>query len=256
MFSLTNKVAFVTGSGSGIGAAIAETLAGAGALVYVADRDSAGGKATVKRIEAEGRSARFVELDVTDEDACRRTIGSLLAAHGGQVDVLVNNAGVGLVGTILQTSAADFERLWSVNVKGMYFLCRAMLPSMIARRSGSIVNLASSIGVMGANDRFAYATTKHAVVGMTRCMALDHGESQVRINCICPGRVDTPFVQARLREYAEPGKFLAQMAAPHALKRMAQPEEIAAAALYLASDESKFVTGSCLMVDGGYTAGK
>ena len=256
MFELTDKIAVVTGAGSGIGAAIADAFAAQGALVYVADRDKAGGNATAERITAAGRRARFVELDVADEEACKRVIGLILAGDGNRIDVLVNNAGIGMVGTILQTESADFDRLWSVNVKGMYYLCRAALPSMIERRDGSIINMASSVGITPLTDRFAYNTTKHAVVGMTKSMALDHAHSAVRINCICPGRVFTGFVQALLKEYPDPKAFMDRLSAGHPLNRMAEPQEIAAAAVYLASDESRYVTGSCLSVDGGFSAGK
>jgi 2-keto-3-deoxy-L-fuconate dehydrogenase len=160
------------------------------------------------------------------------------------------------VGTILTTESADLERLWQINLKGAYFLSRAILPAMIERRAGSIINLASVAGVMGMEGRFAYTVTKHAVVGLTRAMAMDHGQTGVRINCICPGRTQTPFVDARLKEYPDPKEYLKQMVAPHALKRLAQPREIAAAAVYLASDEAAFVTGSAMVVDGGYMAGK
>jgi NAD(P)-dependent dehydrogenase (short-subunit alcohol dehydrogenase family) len=127
---------------------------------------------------------------------------------------------------------------------------------MIRQMSGSIVNIASIAGVMGMESRFAYTTSKHAVVGMTRAMALDHATAGVRVNCICPGRVRTPFVDAMLRQYENPDDYLRQLEAPHAMKRMAHPSEIATAALYLASDAASFVTGSAMTVDGGYTTGK
>ncbi len=256
MFSLQHKVAIVTGAASGIGAAIAESFAGAGALVYIADRDEAGGATMVGKIERQGGQAKLAVVDVTDEGACQALAQRVLAENGNRCDVLVNNAGVGHVGTILTTDPADLERLWQVNVKGAYYLSRAILPAMIARRAGSIINLGSVAAVMGMEARFAYAVTKHAVVGMTRAMAMDHGQTGVRINCICPGRTRTPFVEARLKEYPDPEAYLKQMVAPHALKRLAEPSEIAAAAVYLASDEAAFVTGSALVVDGGYMAGK
>jgi 2-keto-3-deoxy-L-fuconate dehydrogenase len=253
VFDLTGKTALVTGAGSGIGAAIAHALAGAGARVLVTDRDEAAGRATVDAIARGGREARFVLLDVTDEARCRAVAAD---AAGRDVEVLVNNAGVGHVGTILQTSPSDLERLWAVNVRGVFNVCRAFLPAMLSRKAGSIVNIASVGGVVGIRDRFAYCTSKFAVVGMTRCIALDHASEGVRANAICPGRVETPFVQARLREYPDPAKAYREMSATQALGRMGKPEEIAAAALYLASDEAAFVTGSCLMTDGGWTAGK
>jgi len=256
MFSLQDKITIVTGAASGIGAAIAESFAGLGALVYVADCNEAGGTATVRKIVERGGRAKFAAVDITNEAECQALAKLVLSENGNRCDVLVNNAGVGHVGSILTTEPADLERLWQVNVKGAYFLSRAILPAMIERRAGSIINLASVAGVMGMEARFAYTVTKHAVVGMTRAMAMDHGQTGVRVNCICPGRTQTPFVEARLKEYPDPQEYLKQMVAPHALKRLAQPSEIAAAVIFLASDEAAFVTGSALVVDGGYMAGK
>jgi 2-keto-3-deoxy-L-fuconate dehydrogenase len=253
VFSLTGKTALVTGAGSGIGAAIAHALAAAGARVIVTDRDEASGRSTTDAILRAGSQAEFTLLDVADEAAC----GSVAATPRGQeVNILVNNAGIGHVGTILQTSGEDLDRLYTVNVRGVFNMCRAFLPAMLKRKDGAIVNLASVGGVVGIRDRLAYCTTKFAVVGITRCLALDHATEGIRANAICPGRVETPFVQARLKEYPDPERAYREMSATQAVGRMARPEEIAAAALYLASDEAAFVTGTCLMTDGGWTAGK
>lgn len=256
MFSLKGKVTIVTGAGSGIGAAIAEAFAKAEALVYVVDVNETGCQEILAKIEKQGGKAKPAVLDVSQETDCQQFIKRVLAENSGRCDVLVNNAGVGHVGTILTTEPADLDRLWKVNVLGGYFLSRAALPAMIENRAGSIINLGSVAAVTGMESRFAYTVTKHAVLGMTRAMAMDHGTTGVRINCICPGRTQTPFVEARLREYADPQEYMKQMVAPHALKRLGQPSEIAAAALFLASDESAFVTGTAFSVDGGYTAGK
>lgn len=256
LFSLNGKVAVVTGAGSGIGAAIAECFAAAGALVYVTDCLIQTAEDTQQRIDRQGGSAKAAVLDVTHESACQELLHRVFSENDGRCDVLVNNAGVGHVGTILTTSPTDLERLWQVNVRGAYYLSRAVLPSMVERRRGSIINLGSVAALIGMESRFAYTVSKHAIMGMTRAMALDHGTSGVRINCICPGRTQTPFVEQRLREYPEPEVFMNQLVAPHALKRLGQPWEIAAAALYLASDASANVTGSALAVDGGYTTGK
>ena len=256
LFSLNGKVAIVTGAGSGIGAAIAECLAQAGALLYVADCNAAAADGTVLKISQQGGQARTAVLDVAEDAACRALVERVLAENDGRCDVLVNNAGLGHVGTILTTEPEDLERLWRVNLRGAYFLSRAVLPSMIARSQGSIINLGSVAALIGMESRFAYTVTKHALMGMTRAMAMDHGLTRVRINCICPGRTQTPFVEQRMREYPDPEVYMKQMVAPHALKRLAQPWEIAAAALYLASDASANVTGSALCVDGGYTTGK
>ena len=256
MFSLWDKVAVVTGGGSGIGAAISACFASAGATVYVVDRSVEGGGETVRRIRDDGGRAEFLEGDVSSDTSCAEAAKRVLGENAGRCDVLVNNAGIGHVGTILTTTADDLERLWAVNVKGLFLMTKAFLPAMVGRGRGSVVNLASIGGIVGIRDRLAYTATKFAVVGITKSAALDHAESRVRFNCICPGRVETPFVQARLREYPDPRKAYEEMSATQALKRMARPEEIAAAALYLAADESAFVTGSALIIDGGWSAGK
>lgn len=255
MFSLKNKVALVTGAGSGIGAAIAQKFAEAGAFVFVTDRDADGGKNTVAEIKSKSGAADFLSLDVTDEQACQK-IAQEVYAQKSRVDILVNNAGIGHVGTILQTSGADFDRLYAVNVRGVFNVTKVFLPGMLEQKNGVIINLASIGGIVGMRDRLAYCATKFAVVGMTKSMALDHAMEGVRVNCICPARVETPFVAARLKEYPDPKKAYEEMSATQAVGRMGKPDEIAAAALYLASDEAKFVTGSALMIDGGWSAGK
>ncbi len=251
MFDLTGKVALVTGAGSGIGRAIAQRFAQAGALVHVADIDAVGGAETVELVTATGGRAEFIALDVADE----ATAGAL-ASRLGALDILVNNAGIGHVGTILQTTGADLDRLYRVNVRGVFNVTKAFLPAMLARRRGSVINIASIGGVMAVRDRFAYVTTKFAVVGITKQLALDHSPEGVRFNCICPGRVETPFVQARLKEYPDPAKAYREMSATQLIGRMGRPDEIAAAAHYLASDEAELVTGASLMADGGWSVGK
>jgi 2-keto-3-deoxy-L-fuconate dehydrogenase len=247
IFELKGKRALVTGAGSGIGAAIAETFAEAGSHVFVTDVQIATATETAGRITAAGGAATAIALDVRDEQACAD-----VAQTTGPIDVLVNNAGIGHVGTALTTTGADLDRLYAVNVRGMLNVTKAYLPEMIARRAGAIVNMASVAGLVGIQDRLAYSTTKFAVVGLTKCMALDHATAGVRINCICPGRVETPWVAARVREYPDPEKAYKEMAATQAMGRMGTPKEIAAAALYLASDAASFVTGSALAIDGGW----
>ena len=255
MFSLKNKVALITGAGSGIGAAIAEAFARAQAFVFVTDREEKAGLETAARIKTQGGQSEFIGLDVTSEADCSKAAHTV-EERKDHLDVLVNNAGIGHVGTMLQTSGAEMDRLYAVNVRGIFNVTKAFLPGMLARKYGAIINLASIGGVVGVRDRLAYCTTKFAVVGLTKSMALDHASDGIRINCICPGRVETPFVTARLKEYPDPQKAYQEMAATQALGRMAKPEEIAAAALYLASDESSFVTGTAFLIDGGWSAGK
>jgi len=257
MFDLSRKTALVTGAASGIGEAIAKTLARAGAFVYVADLDETGGQRVASEINLESgeEKARFLNLNVAESEACRQTADTVLDEKG-RLDILVNNAGIGHVGTLLQTSEEDLDRLYAVNVRGMFSLTKAFLPSMIERNYGVIVNLSSIGGVTGVSDRLAYCTTKFAVVGFTKCLALDHAKQGIRANAICPGRVETPFVKKRIAEYADPEKAYAEMAATQAMGRMGRPEEIAASVLYLSSDEAAFVTGSTLIIDGGFSVGK
>jgi 2-keto-3-deoxy-L-fuconate dehydrogenase len=246
VFNLENKIALVTGGASGIGAAIAETFARAGATIWIADRNEKDGRDFAERI-----GGKFISLDVTDETGC-----SQAAQTVGKLDILASVAGIGHVGTLLDTSAVDLDKLYAVNVRGIFNCCKAFAPAMLERKSGSVINMASIGGIVAVRERLAYTTTKFAVVGLTKSLALDHSHTGVRFNCICPGRVETPFVLARLAEYPDPQAAYRDMASTQLNGRMARPEEIAAAALYLASDESAMVTGSSLMIDGGWSAGK
>lgn len=255
VFDLSRKIALVTGAGSGIGAAIASTFARAGAHVFVTDLNEATAAATADRLTAQGGTAHALALDVRDEVACRKAIEHV-DATAGRTDVLVNNAGIGHVGTMVTTAGDDLDRLYAVNVRGTFNVTKAALPGMIARRSGVIINMASAAGIVGLRDRLAYSVSKFAVVGMTKSMALDHALDGIRVNCICPGRVETPWVAQRIKEYPDPEKAYQEMAASQAIGRMGTPDEIAAAALYLASDEAAFITGTALNIDGGWTAGK
>lgn len=254
MFTLENKIALVTGAGSGIGAAIAELFAKVGAHVFVTDVEEGGGRDTVQRIAESGGRAEFLQLDIAEPSQCAAAAERVLA-DAGRLDILVNNAGIGHVGTLATTDVADLDRVHAVNVRGTFLITKAFLPSMLARRSGAIVNLASIAGILGVRDRLAYTITKHAVAGLTRAMALDHAREGIRVNAICPGRVETPWVQDRLREYPDPQKAYAEMCETQPMGRMGKPEEIAAAALYLASDEASFLTGTMLTPDGGWSAG-
>lgn len=255
MFDLTGKIALVSGAASGIGEAIAVALARAGAFVYVADIDEENGARVANEIENDGGQTAFLKLDVAENVQCLRAAQTVYQNHG-KLDILVNNAGIGAVGTILETSAEDFDRLYAVNVRGMFNLTKAFIAEMIERKKGAIVNTASIGGIVAIKDRLAYCTTKFAVVGFTKCLALDYALDGVRANCICPGRVETPFVKARINEYPNPEKAYVEMAATQAVGRMGTPEEIAAAVLYLASDEAAFVTGTALIIDGGFSVGK
>ncbi len=248
--SLKGRTALVTGAGSGIGQAIAEAMAAEGARVVIAEIRRESGLETVQRIEAAGGWAAVVQVDVTSETDLA-TAFELFP----EVDLLVCNAGIGHVGTLLTTRGEDFDRMMSVNVRGVFNTMKTWVPSMVARGRGSVVNLASTAGLGGLVDRLAYSVSKHAVVGLTRSTALDLARSGVRVNCLCPGRVETPFVRTRIAEYSDPVAAAREMASTQAMGRLGQPSEVAAAAVFLASDAASFITGAALPVDGGWTAG-
>ncbi|MEO8573331.1 MAG: SDR family oxidoreductase [Pyrinomonadaceae bacterium] len=255
MFDLLGKNVLVTGAASGIGEAAAQTLAAAGAKVYLADLNFEQGIIVADELADKGLAAEFMELDVSSKSSCVAA-ESYIRQQDGHLDILVNNAGIGHVGTILETATEDLDRLFAVNVRGMFDLTKAFIPNMIERKYGVIINIASIGGVVAIRERLAYCTTKFAVVGFTKCLALDHALQGIRANCICPGRVETEFVKKRIAEYADPEKAYNEMAASQALGRMAAPEEIAACVLYLASDEAGFITGTALEIDGGFSVGK
>lgn len=254
--SLQGKKTFITGAGSGIGEAIALKFAAAGATVWAVDKEPAALIALAAKAEGRGVALRTLVLDIADTEQCRKAAADFHRLEPGGLDVLVNNAGIGAVGTVLETKVLDLDRLYQVNVRAPYLLSQLFLPAMLARKAGCIINIASIGGVVGLSNRAAYCTTKFAVVGLTKSMALDHAADQVRVNCICPARVETPFVAARLKEYPDPEKAYREMSATQPIGRMGRPEEIAAAAAYLASDEAAFITGSALVIDGGLSAGR
>jgi NAD(P)-dependent dehydrogenase (short-subunit alcohol dehydrogenase family) len=251
---LAGRTVAVTGGGSGIGQATCLRLASEGAHVLVTDVDPDTARATANEIAAVGGTAYAGRLDVASPDA-ERTLAELIAEHLGPLDALVNNAGVGAAGTILETSEDDWRRLFAVNVDGVFRCTRAVLSGMLERGRGSIVNMASVAGVVGLTNRYAYCASKGAVVSMTRAMALDYAGTGVRVNCVCPGTIHTPWVESFAAAAPDPEVFREQMAARQPIGRMGTAEEIAAAVAYLCSDDSEFMTGSELVVDGGLTAG-
>ncbi len=247
------KVALVTGAGSGIGEATALALGAEGASVLVADVRLAGAESTAARIRAEGGAAAGSAGDVSSASDCRRLVALAIQAFG-QLDVLVNNAGIGATGTVLTTDEDTFDRLLAVNVKGTFLMSKAALEVMVPRRSGVIVNAGSIAGLAAIPDRAAYVATKFAVVGLTRTMARDHVKDGIRVNCVCPGTTQTPWIDERLKEAPDPDAALANLVARQPMGRLGRAEEMAAAYLFLASDESAFTTGTALVVDGGFLA--
>jgi NAD(P)-dependent dehydrogenase (short-subunit alcohol dehydrogenase family) len=250
-FRLDGRHALVTGGASGIGEATVKELARAGALVWIADINLAAAEA----LAASLGSARALHLDVTSLESI-----AAAAAKIDRLDILVNNAGIGHVGSIEATEPEDFDRLMNVNVRSVYLVTRAFLPSLLAADThhetvGSIVNIASVSGLVGIKQRFAYCTTKGAVIAMTRQLAVEYPKA-LRVNAVCPGTVQTPFVEGYLERFHKENKeeTRAELRARQPVGRLGRPEEIAAAVRYLASDEAAFVSGSLLTIDGGWTA--
>jgi 2-keto-3-deoxy-L-fuconate dehydrogenase len=236
----TGRRALVTGAGSGIGAAVARRLAEEGAELLLAD--AAGDR--VRDVAGElGEAVRWVQLDVRDEDAVRAATGDL--------DVLVNVAGIGSTTSAPDTPLDVWEDVFAVNARGTFLCCKHAIPGMVARGGGTIVNIGSVAGLVGLRNRAAYCASKGAVIALTRALAVDHVGDGVRVNVVCPGTVDSPWVQ---RLVHDAGESLDTLRARQPMGRLGTPEEIADAVLYLASDAAAFVTGSSLVIDGGLTA--
>ncbi len=250
MFSLKGKQAVVTGAGSGIGRAVAHLLAKQGAVVYVVDINEDQAKEVVDEIVVVGGQAFALTADVANQ-------ASVVALLGGidRIDILVNSAGVSHIGTAETTKEADFDRLYNVNVKGVYNCLHAVIPVMKKNGAGVIVNMCSIAATLGIPDRFAYSMTKGAVYSMTLSVAKDYLKDHIRCNCISPARVHTPFVDGFLKKNY-PGKeqeMFERLSKTQPIGRMAKPEEIAGLVLYLCSDEASFITGCDYPIDGGFT---
>lgn len=252
MFSLSGKIAAVTGAGSGIGQAIAILFAKQGAHVEVMDLSLEAATATAGQIKAAGGSAQAGACDVGSQASVHAALDDLVARRG-RLDILVNNAGVAHIGTVLTTTEEDLDRLYRVNIKGVYNCLHAGVAQMVKQGGGVVLNMCSIASMMGLADRFAYSMTKGAVEVMTYSVAKDFIKQGVRCNCICPARVHTPFVDGYLaRTY--PGReaeMFQKLSEAQPIGRMARPDEIASLALYLCSDESSFVTGCAYPIDGG-----
>jgi NAD(P)-dependent dehydrogenase (short-subunit alcohol dehydrogenase family) len=252
--TLNDKVALVTGAGSGIGRAVSLLFAREGAAVAVMDIDRAAGEAVVRELEAGGYNGILVHGDVSAADDCERAVCDT-SDHFGRLDVLVNNAGIIHRATVVDLAEEAWDRAMAVNVKSVFLLSKHVIPVMVEGGGGSIVNIGSGWGLVGGRRAASYCASKGAVVQLTRAMALDHGGQGIRVNCICPGDTDTQMLRNEAEQLGEPvAEFLSEAAA-RPLARIGTPEDIAQAALYLASPASSFVTGTTLVVDGGGLAG-
>ena len=250
---LREKVALITGGNSGIGLATAALFANEGAKVMIAARDSDRAEAALRTIGADRDHGRHVVCDVHLENDCQGAVDATFEAFG-RLDVLINNAGVIYRGRdVVRTTLEEWEKTFAVNVRGAFLMSKYALPLMIRAGSGCIVNVASYFGLVGGIGVAAYCASKGALVQLTRAMALDHADEGVRVNCVCPGSVQTPMINQAWTEYGDGAPEA--WAAKHPLGRIAQPEEVAQAILYLASSASSFVTGAVLPIDGGITAG-
>jgi 2-keto-3-deoxy-L-fuconate dehydrogenase len=243
------KVAMVTGAGSGIGRSTARLLAERGYAVVCADLDHPAAAETAAVLD----DAIAVHLDVRDAASVTRAVNEI-ARTRGPVDLLVNNAGIGSTQVLADTEPGTWDLVFDVNVGGVYRCCRAILPSMLERSRGVIVNVASVAGLVGLRSRAAYCASKGAVISLTRAMAIDHVGDGIRVNCVCPGTVDSPWVARLLDEAPDPVRAREQLTARQPMGRLGRPDEVAAAIAYLASDEAAFVTGTALVIDGGLTA--
>lgn len=253
---LDGKVALITGGGQGIGRATAILLAEEGARVAVVDINPKTGKETVDKIQQCGRTAIFIKADVSKAKDAERMIETCIKKLG-RLDVLFNNAGIVKGGqsddTITELTEEDWDRIMDINVKGVFLGCKYAVPYMIKQGGGSIINAGSIAGVVARSGQIGYSTSKGAVVNMTRQLALDLAKYKIRVNATCPGFISTPLVKSMVENQPEMARIWQSW---HPLDRFGTPEEVAHSVLYLASDESSFVTGTTLLIDGGFTAGR
>ncbi|HBY95155.1 MAG: SDR family oxidoreductase [Ardenticatenaceae bacterium] len=250
---LDAKVAIITGGASGIGAATARLFAAEGAQVVIGDLNAAKAQTVAAEIEQAGGAAIGVQTDVTETTQVTRLVAASLERFG-KVNILFANAGITLRGTAPDLPEETFDEVIAVNLRGPFLCAKYAIPAIIAAGGGSVIFTASSVALVGNYRGTAYCASKAGLIGMARAMALDHAHQGVRVNCICPASTDTPMLQRSIRTAPDPDAFVAAVIREIPVGRLGRPEDIAQAVLYLASDESTFVTGTALVVDGGFIA--
>lgn len=246
---LENKTAVITGGTSGIGEATAKLFAREGARVAVVGRNEEKGKSIVEEISSNGGQAVFVQCDVSKEEDAKKMVDQVIKEFG-QIDILYNNAGIAEFGTVHETEEENWNKVLDINLKGVYLCSKYVIPHMQKQKKGSIISTASVAGMIGYPGAAAYCASKGGVHNLTKAMALDYGPDGIRVNDICPGVIETPMTVGAFGS----GEEVKKQAADYPIGRVGTPEDIAYAALFLASDESTFVTGTSLIVDGGFTA--
>jgi NAD(P)-dependent dehydrogenase (short-subunit alcohol dehydrogenase family) len=250
---LEQRIAVITGAGSGIGQAMVRLFAGEGARILAADVNENAAQETARMVTEAGGTCRAFAVDVSRPDQVRAMIDQAIAAFG-RIDILCNNAGIGSTTDVVECEPDEWDRVMTVNVKSVYLGCKYAIPHMLAQGGGVIVNTASVAGMVGLPKRASYSASKGAVIALTRQVAVEYVEQGIRVNCLCPGTVDSPWVGRLLQQADDPVAARQALVARQPLGRLGTPEEIAAAALYLVSDDAAFITGTGLVIDGGLTA--
>jgi len=250
--SLDGKVAIVTGAGSGIGRAIATLFAEEGARVAVVDVSESDGKETVELLRKRGGDAIFIQGDISNSAIVKRIVETTVKKYE-RVDILCNNAGVESMGSILEITEENWDKVMSINLKGVFLCSKHSVPKMIENGGGIIINIASVLGLIGSKGEAAYCASKGGIISLTRAMALDFAPRNIRVNCICPGSVLTPTFKRVMTSLGDYEAAFQRNLDKIPLKRIAEPEEIAYAALYLASEKASYITGSVLVIDGGWS---
>lgn len=252
---LSGKVMVITGAASGIGLATARLCAESGARLILGDLNEAGGEQAAAEIRHVGGEAAFVRTDVTSSDDVQRLVDTAVQQHG-KLDIIFNDAGLTLAGSILDRTEAEFDRVVAVNLKGVYLGCKHALPHLLANPTGGVIlNMSSNGGLIGRPGDPLYVATKHGVMGLTKSLALGYADQRIRVNALCPGPIDTPMIWGNLQPGEDRDTYLRRVVATCPTPRMAAPEEVARAALFLVSDDASFISGVGLPVDGAKAAG-